>query len=249
MGCAGRRGIIRPSPVASIYVTSFDPALVARHAAVIAAHRMTTPTVWLVVGPVLHSKSSIEYAERVVAVLNAAGVDGVLLDEAWFQLENLPRLRRLVDQSSCYLLNASYLEKNGSAVGRELMIKRVGGVRIGVVGFLLDSVPGWSWRNPDYVAGLLEPAVRQRADLVGALVGSGRQVPGWTFDFVAGATADGAPSLLPKSANELCRLDVQTLSGTARLTMTTFALSDDILPDSAVMAVVSSLDTVEFDSK
>jgi hypothetical protein len=197
--------------------------------------------VWLVAGPVFGPGGQLADAERVTAVLNAAGVDAVLLDPSWLEL-GTASLERLLAKTRFYVLGANVLDGDGKSPGHEMMVKRLGSARIAVTGIWLDSVPGWRFRSPEYAARLIEPVLRQRADVVGALAGPNRHVSGWGLDFVAGASAEGAVSALPSvEPGRLRRVDVRITGGVAGRMVVAEQQVGAIAPDSAVQQLIDSL--------
>jgi hypothetical protein len=241
-GCAGPR--VRPTAATlSVYVTGYQPRDIARQAAVVRRRSAVGPTAWFIVGPVLSDsrEQAAAEAERAVLVLNAAGVDAVLLDPGWLGL-NRPLLDRLVSEARFYLLGANLADREGRLAGFEFMAKNVRGTRVAATGVWLDSVPGWSVGPAERTARRVAVLLRQRADVIGLLVGPDRPVSGRDFDFVAGARGE-CLSLEPSGgAGQVRRADLHLSGGVMTRVTQTEETYAGIEPDTAVARVTDSLE-------
>ena len=245
-GCAANRNR-PPTTTLAIYVTQYDTALLATQASAVRQRRITEPALWLVTGGFLDDSPAdrLGAASRAQRLLDAAGVDAVLFTPGWLELGR-PVLDRFLAEAHFYVLGANLVDSSGRTLGHELMVKKAGSARVGVAGIWLDSakVPSAAARfvAPDFATRRIEPVLRQRADVVGLLVGPKGSVEGWGVDFVAGAEAGRALSALPSSAGGRIRRINARLSGgvLTNLTLTEQDISG-LVPDSLVLRTMDSI--------
>ena len=245
-GCAVNRNR-PPTTTLAIYVTQYDMASLAAQASAVRQRRVTEPALWLVTGGFLDDSPTdrLGAASRAQRLLDAAGVDAVLLTPGWLALGR-PVLDRFLAEAHFYVLGANLVDSSGRTLGHELMVKKAGSARVGVAGIWLDSVNVRStaarFIAPDFATRRIEPVLRQRADVVGLLVGPRGSVDGWGVDFVAGTDAGRALSALPSSAAGRIRRINARLSGgvLTNLTSTEQDISG-LVPDSLVLWTMDSI--------
>lgn len=245
-GCAANRNR-PPAATLAIYVTQYDTGLLAIEATAVRQRRAIEPALWLVTGDVIGESPADRTgaASRAEALLDAAGVDAVLLTPGWLALGR-PSLDRFLTAARFYVLGANLVDSSGRTLGHELMVKKAGSARVGVAGIWLDSAKvrstGARFVAPEFATRRIEPVLRQRADVVGLLAGPRGTVEGWGVDFVAGAEAGRALTAQPSStAGRIRRVDAR-LSGGVLTKLT--AIEQDIsrlMPDSLVLRVLDSI--------
>lgn len=246
-GC-GLKGARPGRQAVSVFVSSgLVRERLAEFAGVVRSARQTEPTVWVVLGDILADRVWTELGDGAAqaVLLNAAGVDAVVLGPEWLELGS-ERLRSLVDLPGLYFLSANILDSLAGPVGHPFMLKRFPGLTLGLCGAWLDSTDarfgpdGVACGSPDFAVRKLLPLVRPRADVAGVAVRPGARAPGWDVDFVAGAESEDMIAVAP-TGDELLRL--RLLVGERRVLSYTVAAQNlaGFGPDSTAKAVLDSV--------
>jgi hypothetical protein len=239
--------VVRPSerPV-RIYVTDARLDRLPIYAAAVKARQAVSPTVWLLAGDLFADRSlaALSDGEAQVALLNRAGVDGVVLTPGWASF-GLPRLGELVSQSRFYALSANLLDAAGQTVGQPFMVKRSGWAVCAVAGLALDSLnvlthlDGVRYVAPGFAAAKAIALMRQRADLVGVMAEPRCTGPAWGADFAVNDSAPGSFAMMRSEDAGLVNCydlspDASRLSGKA-------VDINQFTPDSGVARLLDSL--------
>ncbi len=121
------------------------------------------------------------------AAMNALSYDAMAVGNHEFNF-GLDVLRRTQKDSSFPWLSANTRNTaDGSAAFPEFLVKKLGGVRVGVLGLTTPNIPGWepvanrpglSWEDPVETAKRLVPVLRgrEKCDVVVVLIHSGLEV-------------------------------------------------------------------------
>ncbi len=245
-GCAGRQ--VKPvGQTLTVFLSRAEPATLAGLAAAVREARQTGPVVWVVPvdafepGPATY----LTDGESAVRLLNSAGVDAVLLTPEWLEF-GPARLGQLVDMARFYLLSANVLDSTGQPLAHQFMVRRQGDVDVGLAGLWLVSLGrgaqagGVRLAEPRLAAARVEALMRQRAGVVGVVVGGSDSAPAWGFDFVVGASGSAAVRLVLTGA--VARYDLQINDGVIVSARPLRVDLERMNPDSMVKAVCDSID-------
>ena len=218
------------------------------YAAAVRARQAVSPTIWLVTGdPFIDNPLKIlSDGDAQVTLLNRAGVDAVVLTPGWLSF-GLTRLSKMVSKGRFYALSASLLDASGQTIGHPFMVRKSGSAILGVTGLALDStnvlshLAGVQYSAPGLAARKAITLMRQRADLVGAMVEPRSPDPGWHADFTVNSSASGEFAMTPSV--DTGRINCYDVSAdVSRLTAKTTDLSQ-FEPDTSVARLLDSLRT------
>ncbi|MEO0073961.1 MAG: hypothetical protein ABIK43_04815 [candidate division WOR-3 bacterium] len=249
-GCAWRLKVRPTTEHVSVLVTSgLDCKTLPLQAAAVHKARSLGPTIWFVVGEVLNDTlwSEMSEAEVQVRLLNAAGVDAVLMGPEWLRYGG-GRVRTLVDIGRFYLLAANIVDTVRQTVGHEFMLRQFGGIVLGATGLCFDSSAieflqsGVMFLSPSYVAPKLTVVLRQRADVRMALMGEGAywQQEG-EYHLIVAPSGNRTSVLAPSQKPEMIAwYDLSVAAGAVSTVGKEVAL-DGYKPVSAVTRVCDSI--------
>jgi hypothetical protein len=247
-GCAGAR--VKPAGQTLIICASrFARKALPRQAAVVRALRQRGPVVWMVDGSVFQDPWATACADGSdeVRLLGTAGVDAVLLTPDWLSF-GLHRQQELVNSARFYVLGANLLDSAGQSLGHPFMVKRTDEADVALTGLWLDSADtrlrlrGVRFVSPDFAAHRASTLMRQRADVIGALVPPADSVSGWGLGFVCGAGSRTGFSLPLGRDFDVRRLDLTLLDGRIVEARQVQEDSAETAPDSAVARMLDSLE-------
>ncbi len=180
-----------------------------------------------------------------VRLLDAAGVDAVLLTPDWLDF-GPARLEQLVSTARFYLLGANILDSTNQPLCHQFMVRRHGDLEIALTGLWRDSLArplqagGVRLAELNLAAARTAALMRQRADIVGALVLGPDSVPALGFDFLVGAPSPDAPGFV--LADAVARYDLRIADGTIVAATPVRVNIEGTKPDSLVQAVCDSID-------
>lgn len=246
VGCAGRQ----TKPVGqtlTVFLSRAEPATLCRMASAVNAARQAGPALWIVPAGAFEPGPATDLTdgEGAVRLLNAAGVDAVLLTPDWLDF-GLTRLTQLVDMARFYVLSANVLDSTGRPLCHQFMVRRHEDIEVGLTGLWRDSLGraqqagGVRLAEPSFAAARTEALMRQRAGIVGALVAGPDSAPVWGFDFLAGAPSSGTVGLA--LAGAAARYDLRINDGVIVSAVPVRVEPEQMMPDSAVQAVSDSID-------
>jgi len=246
-GCAGAR--VKPAgQTLIICVSRFAPKALARQAAVVRALRQRGPVVWMVDGGIFGDPWAAACADGSdeVQMLSAAGVDAVLLTPDWLSF-GLRRQQELVNSARFYVLGTNLVDSAGQSLGHQFMVKHTDEADVALTGLWLDStdirirLSGVRFVSPDLAARGAGALMRQRADVIGALVPPVDSVPSWGLGFVCGAENRQGSSLPLGGDFNVRRLDLTLLDGQIAQARQVQEDSAGPAPDSAAARMLDSL--------
>ena len=232
----------------SVFVSSWNsPEELAKSASVVRDVRADEPCLWLVYGNVLADRTWTGLSEGTaqVALLNAAGVDAVILGPEWLELEQ-KHLRRLIADSRFYVLGANIADSLGETTGYPFMLKKFPGAAIGLCGVWLDStdvrfrLADIDCITPDFSVRKLLPLMRPAADVVGVGVRPGAEVPRWNADFVVGAQREDMITVNPPTQG-LVRVSFTVQDGAILQYAAAKPDMETVEPDSLARAAIDSI--------
>ena len=246
-GCV--RAVHRPGEPVSIYLTGdIDAAAAARAAAMVSSRRAVCPSLWMHAGEVRTDPvmAAVGGMGMQASVLDAAGVDAVLLGPGWLE-SGVEDCRSTADRARFYLLGANILDEAGEPVGHPFMVRRFGLESVACVGVWQDSADvrlrakGVDFVAPDYAVDKTMPLLRLRAETVGALSLRPLALQERSLDFTLGAASDSGPGARLPAADSAVRLDLLLQGGrVVEYSVHQQALAD-CPPDSAVARQLDSL--------
>jgi len=200
----------------SVFVSSWTgPDQLPAEAALVKNAKATEPCVWLILGNPFSETAWTELTDGAaqVALLNAAGVDALLLEPSWLAF-GPERTAQLISGASFYVLGANLLDSLQDPIGQPFLVKTLAGTNIGFTGVWLDSsAPHLASRSvrytdPDFAVSRTLPLIRARTSLAGVIAPSAQNVPGWGADIIIGAAGTDVLSVTPPSRG-LARLSLQ----------------------------------------
>lgn len=207
----------------AIFVTTgLDAENLALQAAVVQEARKSVPAVWFVLGDLFGDTlwAEMSESEAQVRLLNAAGVDAVLMGPEWFW-QGTERVRSLADMGRFYLLAANIVDTARRAIGHEFMVRQLGPIAFGATGICLDTSAA-EFKQADlmflpvnYVASRVGAILRRRAELTAILVGPHAVWQHLDYDLIVAPENSGGAALTPCQEPELiARYDVAFDAGT-----------------------------------
>ncbi|MBM3315930.1 hypothetical protein FJY71_08885, partial [candidate division WOR-3 bacterium] len=248
-----KRGTTRAAggPTVTIFVTgSLDAAALPVQAAVVRKARAQGPSLWLAVGDAQVDERWRELTdgEAVVRLLDAAGVDALLMGPEWLRF-GPERCRELVDMARCHLLCANVSDTLRSVIGREFMVRRFEQVVVAVSAVWLDSTAlefrqaGVGFVAPEYAGARVGQVLRQRAGLTSLLAGPGLVQVRPEYDLTVAVDGDTAGGLLTPLAGpgRMARYRVTLLDGAVSDVVREDVPLDGVEPDPMVASVLGSL--------
>lgn len=179
-----------------VFVTEFDLDGFPAQAAAIAASRRVCPALWVVAGDPFAdgAPGDTGYRSAVCRLLRAGGVDAMLLSPSWFGGET-GEVRRAVDDAGCYVLGCGVVDSVGRSVGHQLMVKRIGPLRVGLTGVWPEMTSAVAARSgfgvlpADRAVRAAIELLRPRVDAVGVVLGPGELASRLDAEFVVGSGA------------------------------------------------------------
>lgn len=239
--CPKRAAVVsRAETSLTIFVTGdLDLATMAQQAETVREARWAGPCLWLVCGDVLKDQlwTELTDAEAPVRLLEAAGVDAVLMGPEWLRL-GAARCRELADAARFYLLSTNVRDSSGSTIGHEFLTRQLGNVSVGVAGFLMESSAvelrqsAVTFVVPALSVPRTGQLLRTRAAVTCALQRADGTVPG--FDLSVGSAR----------ARRLQRYDVVMAGGQVSEVRHSDVSLTGVSPDERAAAVLDSLQRV-----
>ena len=247
--CALRcaRGVVSPAQRAvRIFVTDTRLDRLPFYSAAVKEHQAVGPTVWLATGDPFADRRLRAFGDGAaeVALLSRAGVDAVVLTPEWLSF-GLHRLGELVSKGRYYALSPSLLDATGHTIGHPFMVRKSGSAVLAITGLALDSANVLARLNgvrsvaPGLAAGKALALMRQRADLVGAMVEPGGTGLTWGADFTVNVSRAGAFAM--SHSLDSGRIGCYDLNGDASRLIAGFVDLDRSGPDSIVGQLLDSV--------
>ncbi len=216
------KGVREERQTVSVYVSGdLDLTRLSEAAALVNNGRESGFCLWLFCGDVLGNRSATAFMDgsAQVELLNASGVDAVVLGPEWFEL-GPDRFSFLVEQGRFYFLGANLVDSSGEPLGHPFMVKRFSVETLGLIGVWLDATDTRFGLNrvefipADFAVHKTVPLVRPRAGIVGAVVRPKGTVPDWGLDFAVGTDQEDIIAVVPPARSDrIVRLDLSIQDG------------------------------------
>jgi len=255
IGCGPKYVKPAAGPVTFFLSADPDPRQLAIQATMVKDAKQRGPCFWMFCGDLFADArvAVLTDGEGQKAVLEAAGVDAVLLGPEWLEFGS-DRLGRLLASARFDVLGANLLDTLSEPIGYRYSVKKLGSEAFGLVGLWLDStdkrigLDRSSWVAPEFAAARNLPLVRDRAALVGIAVRPQGGADGLGADFYLGAGSAKAPALARPEPGQIGRLELTVADGRVLDSRTSQVFTDGIEPDPAVAsaydAVIASIDSL-----
>jgi 2',3'-cyclic-nucleotide 2'-phosphodiesterase (5'-nucleotidase family) len=243
--CGGGR-VHRAGQYVTVFVSSeMTTDALARSASLVRQRRAVEPVFWFGLSPDVDAATDLltDGSAR-LCLLQAAGVDAVLLTPGWLSL-GPDRLRRLADDARLYLLSANIEDTLGQALGHPFMVRRTGDVTVGIAGIWPDTAVllprGVHIAGAALAARRAHALLAQRVDIIGVLTVSAGDLDVQGFDFVVGARSPEVLSIpVSEDSGVLSGSRLRIVAGIERAIPESCDLSL-ASPDAAVLATADSL--------